>query len=190
MQSGDDFWAFSLHVYGQAGVADACIELQDRLAADVNLVLFALWLGAHGRRLEEEETRIATQAVIHWRREVVEALRRLRRRLKVGPTPAPSPQTEALREAIKASELAAEKIEQHVLEDLRNTRFADNAPEDPLTAATANVFSVLRISASVVPGEAETELICTILNAAIPTAPPAAIEAAVTNQSRLCSDSY
>ena len=43
------FWRFSLAFYERPGVADALIALQDCDGFDVNLVLFALWLGVSGR---------------------------------------------------------------------------------------------------------------------------------------------
>jgi uncharacterized protein (TIGR02444 family) len=184
MQADGDFWAFSLHLYGQKGVSDACLGLQDRLAADVNLVLFAVWLGASGHRLAADQAQTAVDAVILWQRDVVETLRGVRRRLKTGPAPAPSPQTEALREAVKASELAAEKVEQDTLQRLRNAWGLQGAPADPVTAAVANVASILRITASVPPGDAEADLICSIVHAAIPTATAAAVAAAVLRQIR------
>jgi uncharacterized protein (TIGR02444 family) len=45
------FWRFSLNFYRQAGVAEACIALQDDFGVDVNLMLFLLWLAANGRQL-------------------------------------------------------------------------------------------------------------------------------------------
>ena len=46
-----ELWEFSLDFYARPGVSAALIELQDRAGLDVNLILFALWLGArHGRR--------------------------------------------------------------------------------------------------------------------------------------------
>src|SRR5947208_14107979 len=44
--AGEAFWRFSLALYARPGVADALIATQDRTARDVNLILFALWLGA------------------------------------------------------------------------------------------------------------------------------------------------
>jgi len=184
MQADGDLWTFSLHVYGQKGVSDACLGLQDRLAADANLVLFAVWLGASGRQLEADEAQAAVAAVILWQRDVVETLRGLRRRLKTGPAPAPSPQTEALREAVKASELAAEKVEQDTLQELRNAWGLQGSPADPVAAAAANVASILRITASMPPGDAEADLICSIVNAAIPNATAATVAAAVRRQMR------
>ena len=51
-------WRFSLAFYARPGVSEALIGLQDRAGLDVNLVLFALWLGVSGRsRLTSDGTR-------------------------------------------------------------------------------------------------------------------------------------
>jgi uncharacterized protein (TIGR02444 family) len=180
MHTGGDFWGFSLHVYQQPGVAHACMELQDRLSADVNLILFALWTGANGRRLDRMEIRSAADAVTEWQRDIVQALRGLRRRLKVGPAPAPNLQTEEVRQAIKASELAAEKIEQDTLQELLRTQLAERPQEDATAVAAANVVSMLRISASLPPQEPEVGLISTIVKAAVPTADGLTVQTAVS----------
>lgn len=104
-------WTFAVAVYGRAGVSDACLELQDAHGADVPVLLFSLWLAARGVALGDAEMRRIEAEVAPWRAEVVHPLRALRRRLKEGPPPAPGPETEPLRNAIKGAELSAEKTE-------------------------------------------------------------------------------
>lgn len=41
-------WAFSLALYARPGVAEACLALQDRFQADVNLLLLGFWRAAKG----------------------------------------------------------------------------------------------------------------------------------------------
>ena len=43
------FWNFSLELYAGDGVAEACLDLQERRGCDVNILLFCCWLGASGR---------------------------------------------------------------------------------------------------------------------------------------------
>ena len=43
------FWNFSLELYAGEGVAEACLDLQERRGCDVNILLFCCWLGASGR---------------------------------------------------------------------------------------------------------------------------------------------
>ena len=77
------FWRFSLAFYERPGVADALIALQDRDGFDVNLILFALWLGISGRHpLDSGVLAAAERAIGTIRAGVVEPLRSLRRNLK------------------------------------------------------------------------------------------------------------
>ena len=108
-------WDFSLATYARPGVAEACLALQDRFGQDVNLLLWALWLGTRGHRLRPDELASAEAAAGPWHAEVVVPLRIVRRRLKTGPLPAPGGAAEALRDRLKGLELEAERLEQEVL---------------------------------------------------------------------------
>ena len=130
-----DLWTWSLSVYGRPGVAEACLEVQDRHGADVNLVLWAAWTGAvQGHLLTLAEVEAARAAVTDWHREVVVPLRARRRRLKTGPAPAPDEGTEALRRRIKTAELEAERIEQAALSAHPPHPARRTSPQDALTA--------------------------------------------------------
>ncbi len=99
-------WGFSLAFYARPGVAPALIALQDRAGLDVNLILYALWLGASGRgRLDRGRLTEADRAVAAIRSEITEPLRALRRRLKARP----DADIRRLREAVGRLELDAEK---------------------------------------------------------------------------------
>lgn len=167
MEAKGEFWAFSLRIYRQPGVSTACLQLQDQFEADVNLVLFAAWLGVRGRLLDPAEMREASAAVAAWQCEIVARLRTLRRRLKEGPPPAPSAETEKLRAAIKSSELCAEQLEQQVLESWAKARLTTVPNVDPLRAASSNVLLALRCNR---PDVTEAEVagpINVIANAAV-----------------------
>lgn len=129
-----DLWAFSLSFYARHGVAEACLTAQDGHGADVNLLLWAVWLAVQGHDLtvaEAAEAQAATQA---WRAEVVQPLRGVRRRLKTGPLPAPDAATESLRTQIKAVELEAERIQQSLLQTLPACRRTGQSVADLLRA--------------------------------------------------------
>lgn len=126
------FWRFSLALYRRPGVAAACLELQDRRALDVNLLLFALWRGMAGERLTSDRLRLLDQQMADWRDRSVRPLRAIRRDLKprldaLGPHRAAG---EALRAEIAAAELRAEQIEQALL-------FDQAGPDAPKSAGVA-----------------------------------------------------
>jgi len=106
-------WDYANALYAKPGVAEACLALQDRRNADVNVLLYCCWHATTGRgRLVDEDLHALLHAVRDWRSEVVEPLRAVRRHMK----PDPRPDAQALRERIKAAELEAERIELGMLE--------------------------------------------------------------------------
>lgn len=103
--TGNPFWDFSLAVYRRPGVAAACLDLQDRRGADVNVLLFAAWAAtACGVRLTAEALARLDAAVAPWREEVVRPLRAVRRRVKE--------EDDGLYARLKTTELEAERIQQ------------------------------------------------------------------------------
>jgi uncharacterized protein (TIGR02444 family) len=108
----DSFQRFALDLYGSAGVAAACLHLQNRHALDVNLVLLAAFVGAARQQmLTPSVFDAAHDHVDAWHHEVVRPLRAVRQRLKTGPLPAPSPRTTGLRQKLQQLEIEAEMIE-------------------------------------------------------------------------------
>lgn len=107
--AADALWRFSLDFYARPGVCEALIALQDRDGRDVNLMLFALWLGLSGRPLfTSPAVAAAEREVATIRAEIAEPLRRVRRRLKREP----APDIQDLRRRIEALEIEAEKAAQ------------------------------------------------------------------------------
>ena len=121
MSDESAFWQFSLAVYGQPGVAEVCLLLQDDHGADVNVVLFLLWRAAGGREATPEELKVAMSAVAPWQERVVRPLREIRRWLKIGglsggPGGAPGGfSDEKFRKRVKEMELEAERLQQEWL---------------------------------------------------------------------------
>ena len=130
------FWRFSLALYERPGVADALIALQDRGGCDVNLVLFALWLGISGRGPLGGDTLAAAERVAGTlRSEIVEPLRRLRRNLRHHP----DRDVQRLREGVKALELAGEKLTQARLARLAGSACAHRDAAGRRDAAHSNL---------------------------------------------------
>jgi uncharacterized protein (TIGR02444 family) len=108
------FWQFSGTVYAAPGVAEACLDLQDRHGLDVNLLLFCAWAGVQGRVLDGGDIGLLRSVARPWHDNVVSPLRAARRWLKQQ-TAVPDDLGEAFREEVKALELQAEMLEQLVL---------------------------------------------------------------------------
>jgi len=108
-------WAFSLRVYGAAEVAPACLRLQERHGVDVNVLLFAAWLGVGGRSLDPPALDRVLDHVGPWHETVVRHVRALRVALRPGFEPADGDQVEALRRRLQKVEIDAEFVEQEML---------------------------------------------------------------------------
>jgi len=133
-------WRFSCAFYAQPGVSEALIALQDRAGLDVNLILFALWQGACGRRrLSHAELIAAERSAGPIRAAIVLPLRALRRKLRSDR----DADIQRLRERIKTLEIAAERIIQRRLARLAGTLASDTAPAARAAAAQANLALVL-----------------------------------------------
>jgi uncharacterized protein (TIGR02444 family) len=137
------FWRFSLAFYRQAGVAEACIALQDDCGVDVNLMLFLLWLAAGGRQLSMDNIKELDAAVRDWRELTVIPIRDIRRKLKAAPTLVEAGKQEAFRAKIKALELEAERLQQEAL--YRRSGSAPRGSEEPPAAARANLAAYERV---------------------------------------------
>ncbi len=121
MSAHEDFWRFSLRVYGQADVAEACLALQNDYGLDVNLLLYCCWLGTHGTQLDDAAFARAMAFAGPWSEHVVRPLRHARTWMKHdsdAPEKLPPDVYAELRESIKAIELEAERLEQLALETM------------------------------------------------------------------------
>jgi len=112
------FWNFSLTFYALPGVPEACLTLQDEGGADVNVVLYLLFLADRGRLLDAAAIDRIESISIAWREAVVAPLRGVRRRLQTAVGEFEPSQTAALRTDVKRIELAAERLQQEALERL------------------------------------------------------------------------
>lgn len=141
------FWDYSLQLYSQTGVADACLLLQDEFALDVNIVLFCVWSGAAGPGpLDEAAIRNAIARTASWQAEVVSRLRTIRRKLKTDDLGAGAGSTALFRPRVQALEIDAEHVEQLMLADLAPATRGSNGPQ----IAIANLKTYLR-AAGIVP---------------------------------------
>ena len=112
-QEKHPFWQFSINVYAQDGVPEACIRLQEEHGIDVNVLLFCCWSAAIGNgALTPEELAAARNAVMPWNREIVQGLRAVRNFLKDGYDGFDIADSEGLRQRVLGIEINAEHKEQ------------------------------------------------------------------------------
>lgn len=162
------FWDFSLAVYGGEGVAQACLDLQDRRGIDVNLLLFCLWC-ATDRQVAYDTAafRIILAAAGDWQETVIHPMRAARRRLKAGSPHLPEATTAALRREVLAAEIACEHGEQLIIVAAAETLPAPASATDAEAAAVANLHSYCE-AAGIRLEQADASALRTILAAKLP----------------------
>jgi len=161
---GTAFWRFSWDLYHAAGVAEACLALQAREGLDVNLLLFCCWAGHRGHHLSEDELRTLVATARDWQGHVVHPLREVRRWLK-GQDQVPAAAAETLREAVKAQELEAERLEQ----DLLDATLALPEGQPDLGAVSDNLQTYFAVCGRV-PGPDDTAALAILVLATCPGA--------------------
>jgi uncharacterized protein (TIGR02444 family) len=161
------FTRFALQLYRRAGVADACLDLQKRHDVDVNVVLFAAFVGAVRRQgLTVDDLGLAHRRVDTWHHEVVRPLRAVRQRLKTGPVPAPNEATGGLRRKLAQLEIEAEVIELDQLGALISELNLPRTTSSPAESATAAIETVIRTQTGIALNEMDREAIAAIAAAA------------------------
>ena len=164
------FWNFSLETYSADGVAEACLDLQDRRGCDVNILLFCCWLGVSGRpTLTADRLRAILRMSDEWQAEIVKPLRQVRRLLKDKTYSAVLPETvEAARRRVADAELAAEHAEQLKLAGLYNPPAdRDRQVETRLRAAVGNL-GVYAVCLGVVPDAKDRAAVAALMRATFP----------------------
>ena len=110
------FWAWAVDKYALPGVSDSLIALQDQAGLNVNLSLWACWTATLFGDLSEADIRNAFGAIAAWHEGVTKTLRAARRSAKPFEARPDFPTAKALRAAVKAAELDAERVEIDILE--------------------------------------------------------------------------
>jgi len=126
-------WEWALEAYGQAGVPEACLTLQDNHGQNTSLLLWAVW--AEGPDPEALAKGVA--AAKAWDATVLTPIRAVRRALKAPQPPVDDGAREALREDVKACELRAERVLMETLGDLAGASSGGQGALASLQAASA-----------------------------------------------------
>lgn len=137
----ESLWDFSVRVYANPGVEEACLRLQDVWHADVPVLLFALWRGGQGLALSNADVQRIVDAVTTWQREVITPIRQLRRQVRdvALHEPALVAGMQSVRKALQQTELGAEQRELEYLATM-----AVGATHEPGAATmSANVATYL-----------------------------------------------
>lgn len=107
-------WDWALRAYGQPGVPEACLALQDVHGQNTPLLLWAVWAEVSDPELLARAADVARR----WDAVCISPIRAVRRNLKAEIHGIADPAREGLREDVKAIELRAERVLLETLSDL------------------------------------------------------------------------
>lgn len=141
----DDLWTWAVRAYEAPGVAEACLSLQDHNEQNVPLLLWAAWIAASGRRPDEETLEAVCDTARAWDGSTIAPLRAVRRTLKAAIPDIEDAARLAIRDQVKAVELAAERRLLEALEALAPP------PSGPARPALDGLTDVARLWDRVVP---------------------------------------
>jgi len=132
-------WAFALQLYQRPSASTICLKLQAEAGVDVMMLLVAIFaVTRRGLRLSPADIAEMSAVCEPWRDQIVQPLRRVRTILKAGGPVAPGERIEVLRGQIKASELAAERLENDLL-----ARWLAAKPRGTQPASLADIRRVI-----------------------------------------------
>ena len=124
-------WDETLKAYGQPGVPEACLTLQDDYGQNTSLLLWAVWAETADPALLARAADVARR----WDGLALTPIREIRRALKPAFDGVADAPREALREDVKAVELRAERVLMETLAAMTEDRGGAHAL-DALKAAS------------------------------------------------------
>ena len=114
--TAEEFWTFSLEIYGKPKVAEYFLFLQNQYQLDINFLLFCCWCGMTGRiPLNHKFFLKANNITYPWKDQVIKVIRQVRQNMKGGVDNILLSQSESVRKQIKSVELQAERVQQSSL---------------------------------------------------------------------------
>ena len=179
----ESFWNFSLRAFGSPGVAPALLGLQAKHGVDLNLLIYACWLGASGRG-EPGRAHFAARARAseRWQNDAARPLRKVKQALKTSDADnadgISAAARESFRKRVAALEVEAERVELEWLESAAPAAAPPAPTAERVRAAGRNLVAV-SASLGLAPGAEERGGAFALLGAAFPGLPQPELEAAL-----------
>jgi uncharacterized protein (TIGR02444 family) len=126
-------WDWTLTAYGQPGVPEACLALQDAHGQNTSFLLWAVWAEGPDAAALAEGAKVAKA----WDITVLTPIRDIRRALKPAFIGVDDDAREGLREDVKAAELRAERVLMESLEAVARAESGGHPALEALKAASA-----------------------------------------------------
>jgi len=151
--TNNPFWSYSLTQYSNKDCETFCLEAQNRLGLDINLILFGVWLATQNRALNLDQL---PSYIEKHQRDIIAPLRDLRKSMR--DRAQSNEELSTLRNSVKGLELQAEQLEQWWLFQFSTTLLPmtkmDKA-KDKIELMRANLKQVYRLGRGTVESEGD-----------------------------------
>ena len=111
-------WSFSEQTYSLPEVKDICLDLQNNFDADINIILYCLWIADKCIKLNQEDVKALIQATLPWQNSILKPLRDARKMMKQHIIAMPAELQEQTISNLREMELNAEHMSQMALEKI------------------------------------------------------------------------
>ena len=115
-----ELWTFSEQTYALPEVESVCLKLQNEYDADVNIILYCLWVAEKSITLNEDDIKLLIKTTEPWLTTILRPLRDARKIMKQHIIAMPSDMLDQTVSNINEMELNAEHMSQLALEKAIN----------------------------------------------------------------------
>ncbi|MBV32062.1 MAG: TIGR02444 family protein [Porticoccaceae bacterium] len=140
-----ELWDFSIAAYGKRGIESLCLKLQQEINADINVLLYLLWLSTFKRQLKSDQILSVINVTKFWQSQVVQPIRKTRKILKKSSALSDNAFKEETYSDLLELELIAEKFAQKQLFGDGVTRHIGDLASTKEAAARANLKNYIEI---------------------------------------------
>jgi uncharacterized protein (TIGR02444 family) len=110
------FWDFSINTYQSGAVESACLQLQNKHPADINIILYCCWAGQNHIGLLHKDVKKLIATTRPWQTTILKPLRDARKTMKQHIIAMPADMLEQTLTNLTEMELNAERMSQLALE--------------------------------------------------------------------------
>ena len=176
-----ELWAFSEKIYAYSEVESTCLTLQNQYDADINIILYCLWVAEKNIVLNQDDVALLIKATEPWQKTILKPLRDARRMMKQHIIAMPSDMLDQTVSNLSEMELNAEHMSQLALEKIINIdRNSDAGEHSAIECANINLSLYLQQLESVDSDDNILQEQINLLNAVFQD--PEAVQVALMNK--------
>ena len=140
-----DLWIFSTQTYALPDVESTCLQLQDQHDADINIIMYCLWIAEKKHTLDQADIQVLIKTTEPWQKSILKPLRDARKMMKQHIFAMPSDMLEQTVKNLGEMELNAEHMSQLALEKAIDFTARDTHDSaNPIDCASNNLVNYLQ----------------------------------------------